>query len=305
MLTLSFLGLAGIYMGCSNQFAPRFVRGFLAEIGRPITSPHFTPTPGAWDANALTACWLGHSTVLLNFYGVNILTDPVLCRRIGAHVHLGTVGPKRLVAPALTLPQLPPIDLILLSHAHMDHLDLPTLGYFSASTQVVTAQNTSDLLVKTKLKKVTELSWGEKAIVRTRHGSVHVEAFEVRHWGARWQHDKYRGYNGYILEREGKKFIFGGDTALCRNFRNLRPKGPFELAIMPIGSYKPWLHSHCNPEQAVFMANNAGAKYLLPIHFKTFILGKEGQTEPMKRLSLALEKERIALRDIGETFTTA
>ena len=84
---------------------------------------------------------------------MNILTAPVFFRRIGAHVHLGTVGPKRLVAPALTLSQLPPIDLILLSHAHMDHFDLPTPGYFSAATQVVTAQNTSNLLLKTKLKK--------------------------------------------------------------------------------------------------------------------------------------------------------
>ena len=89
---------------------------------------------------------------------------------------------------------------------------------------------------------------------------------------------------------------------MSETFRPLRKKGPFDLAIMPIGSYKPWVHSHCTPEQAVTMANQAGAEYFLPIHHKTFVLGKEGPTEPMQRLEAALERDRIALRDIGQTF---
>jgi L-ascorbate metabolism protein UlaG (beta-lactamase superfamily) len=119
---------------------------------------------------------------------------------------------------------------------------------------------------------------------------------------AQLRRDTYRGYNGYMLSREGKKIIFGGDTAKTDSFRPLRSKGPFEVAIMPIGSYKPFECSHCTPEQSVRMTNDAGAKYLLPIHHKTFKLGREGQAEPLRRLEMALEPERIALRDVGQTF---
>src|SRR5438874_11420612 len=99
------------------------VRGLINETGRAILKPHSIPSPHSWDPNAITATWLGHSTVLLNFYGLTILTDPVLCKRVGADTPLGTIGAKRLVAPALKAHELPPIDLVLLSHAHMDHLD--------------------------------------------------------------------------------------------------------------------------------------------------------------------------------------
>jgi L-ascorbate metabolism protein UlaG (beta-lactamase superfamily) len=292
---------AGLWAGCSDAFGARFVRGFIDEIGRDVTTPK-TPTPKTWHTNGITATWLGHSSVLVNFYGVTILTDPVLMQRIGANFGFGTMGPKRLIAPALTVEQLPKVDLVLLSHAHFDHLDLPTLKALPSGSKTVTAKNTSDLLAGTSLRGATELAWGEKASIKTAHGELDVEAFEVKHWGARWRRDTYRGYNGYMLSREGKKIIFGGDTAKTDSFRPLRSKGPFEVAIMPIGSYKPFERSHCTPEQAVRMANDAGAKYLLPIHHKTFKLGREGQAEPMQRLDMALERERIALRDVGQTF---
>jgi len=243
--------------------------------------------------------------VLLNFYGITILTDPVLFRRVGADLRVGTVGPKRLIGPALTPRQLPPIDLILLSHAHMDHLDLPTLRCIPAANrpQVITARDTSDILRRTRFRKVNELGWGEHSMMRTGNGDVRIEAFEVKHWGARWRRDTYRGYNGYVLSREGKRIIFGGDTALSETFRPLRSRGPFELAIMPIGAYQPWVCSHCTPEESLRMANEAGAKFFLPIHHQTFSLGREGPVEPMQRLEASLEKGRLALRDVGETFT--
>lgn len=280
----------------------RAVRGLVAETRRPILQPKNVPDPRAWNPNGITAAWLGHSTVLLNFYGVTILTDPVLVRRAGADTCVGTVGAKRLVAPALAPEQLPPIDLVLLSHAHMDHLNLATLRTLPGRPQAVTAHATEDLLRDTPLGPVRSLTWGDSARTRTAHGRVDVRAFEVRHWGARWRFDDYRGYNGYILEREGKKIIFGGDTAWTGSFRALRGEGPFELALMPIGAYQPWVCSHCTPEQAVRMTNDAGADYLLPIHFKTFPLGREGTVEPMERLQASLEAERIGWRDIGETF---
>jgi L-ascorbate metabolism protein UlaG (beta-lactamase superfamily) len=184
----------------------------------------------------------------------------------------------------------------------MDHFDLPTLKCFPASTRAVSARATGDLLKKTRLKQVTELGWGQKAVVATRAGTVNVTAFEVKHWGARWRRDTYRGYNGYILEREGKKILFGGDTAMSATFKPLHSQGPFALAVMPIGAYQPWVCSHCTPEQAVRMADEAGAKHFLPIHHKTFALGREKRSEPLARLESILEKERLALREIGGTF---
>jgi L-ascorbate metabolism protein UlaG (beta-lactamase superfamily) len=295
--------LAGLWAGASDQAAARTVRGIIADTRRRVLKPTLIPTPQNWDSNAITAAWLGHSTVLLNFYGLTILTDPVLFKRIGADTALGTVGPKRLVAPALSPRQLPPIDLVLLSHAHMDHLHPITLRALPGSPRAVTAHATTDLLLTTPLKKPVSLKWGEKTRIVTRHGNVEVAAFQVRHWGARWRFDRYRGYNGYVVSREGKQVIFGGDTAYTDSFRSLRSQGPYELAIMPIGAYQPWICSHCTPEQAVQMADEAGAKYFAPIHFKTFTLGREGPIEPGQRLERAIDSERLAWRDIGGTFS--
>jgi L-ascorbate metabolism protein UlaG (beta-lactamase superfamily) len=218
---------------------------------------------------------------------------------------VGTVGAKRLIAPALKVRQLPPVDLVLLSHAHMDHLDPATLRALPGTPRAVTAHATTDLLEDTPLKDPKALKWGESVRISTEHGDVAVQAFQVHHWGARWKADRYRGYNGYIIEREGKKIIFGGDTAWTDSFRSLRSRGPFELAMMPIGAYQPWINSHCTPEQAVRMANDAGAKHFLPMHFKTFPFGREGVVEPMERLQAAIENERIGWQDVGQTFRVA
>src|SRR5262245_2901960 len=91
-VTVGSFGLVGAWAGFSNQLGARMVRGLIDETGRPILKPKLIPTPAAWDSNRITAAWLGHSTVLLNFYGVTILTDPVLCKRVGADTFMGTVG---------------------------------------------------------------------------------------------------------------------------------------------------------------------------------------------------------------------
>src|SRR5579862_9125419 len=223
--------LAGVWYGYSDQMAARAVRGLLAKSCRSVLKPKLIPSPNSWDPQAITAAWLGHASVLIGFYGVNILTDPALFRRIGADTFAGTLGPKRLVEPALHAAALPPIDLVLLSHAHMDHFDLATLRALPGHPHAVTAHATDDLLARTSLRDPIALRWGEKTRVDTRNGDIEIQAFEVKHWGARWRHDTYRGYNGYVIAREGKKIIFGGDTAWTDSFRSLRRSGPFELAI--------------------------------------------------------------------------
>jgi len=303
-----FVGLttaaaAGTWFSLSSTAGARFVRQAIQETTREILPPPDKPQPATWGDRDVHAAWLGHATVLVNFYGLTILTDPTLMPRVGARIGGATVGPKRLVESPVSIKELPPIDLVLLSHAHMDHFDIPTLRHFGAATKAVSAPETLDLFARMKYRQnVKELRWGEAAMVHTAHGDVRVEAFEVKHWGARWRHDKHRGYNGYILEREGKKLMFGGDTAMTDKFQLIRSKGPFDVAIMPIGSYKPFKKNHCTPEESVAMLNAARAEKILPIHFKTFRLGEEGTTEPMERLEASIAPDRIALRNIGETF---
>jgi L-ascorbate metabolism protein UlaG (beta-lactamase superfamily) len=252
----------------------------------------------------VTLAWLGHSTVLINFLGVTILTDPVLFPRVGIRLPGVTIGPKRLTAPALRFHDLPRIDLILLSHAHFDHFDLRTLSCFNETTCVITARATSDLLKGTRFSNITELDWGESKNLSAAAGEMVIAAFPVKHWGARTQRDTGRGYNGYLIERNGRRIIFAGDTAMTESFAALRRHGPIDIAIMPISAYNPWIQSHSTPEQAVQMAEAAGARFVAPVHHQTFRLSFEPFREPIKRFEAALSKtpERIALREIGETF---
>ena len=137
-----------------------------------------------------------------------------------------TIGPKRLIAPALEFHELPKIDIVLLSHAHFDHFDLRTLHRFDKDTSVITAPNTADLLRWTPLRDITELRWGEKKSLNTAAGAITISAFQVKHWGARKQRDTYRGYNGYVLiERNGRRILFGGDTAMTNTFAEFRSTG--------------------------------------------------------------------------------
>jgi L-ascorbate metabolism protein UlaG (beta-lactamase superfamily) len=168
----------------------------------------------------------------------------------------------------------------------------------------VTATRTRDLLGWTRLRCVTELGWGESVEIRTTGGPVTVRAFPVNHWGARMQYDNFRGYNGYVFERSGRRVIFAGDTALTNDFADLHDGRPYDLAIMGIGAYEPWIRAHCTPEQAIAMADAAGARHIMPVHHQTFKLSFEPFREPIERFTAALARqpERIALREIGETF---
>ena len=282
-------------------------REWTIESWRPISPVFAKPDPFRWNDDQVTAAWIGHATILINFFGINILTDPVLSARIGIRLPGFTIGPKRLTAPALEFHELPKIDVVLLSHAHFDHFDLRTLHCFDKTTCVVTAPNTADLLKWTRLRDVTELRWGEQKSLSTSAGALTISAFQVKHWGARKQRDTYRGYNGYVMEshsRGRRRILFGGDTAMTNTFAELSQHGLVDLAIMSIGAYNPWIQSHCTPEQAIEMANAADARFIMPMHHQTFRLSFEPFREPIERFQAALSNtpERIALREIGETF---
>ncbi len=279
-------------------------REWAIESWRPIAPAFAKPEPSKWNDARVTAAWIGHATVLINFFGINILTDPVLFPRIGIRLPGFTIGPKRLTAPALEIHELPRIDMILLSHAHFDHFDLRTLHRFGKNTRVITAPKTRDLLRWTRLRDITELAWGEMKSLKTAAGAIDIIAVPVKHWGARKQRDIYRGYNGYLLARNGRRILFAGDTALTNSFAELRKHGSIDLAIMAIGAYHPWIRSHCTPEQAIEMANAAGAQFIMPVHHQTFQLSFEPFREPIERFEAALKQtpQRIALREIGDTF---
>lgn len=285
-----------------RRAAPNLARSLREDYAREVLPAPFHPKPKLWPNLGLHATWVGHSTTLIRIDGFTVLTDPVFSLRAGLNFGPMTVGIKRLIEPAAQIAELPPVDLILLSHAHMDHFDLPSLRALeSKRTTVITARRTGDLIRAGRYAAVHQLGWGEKAIV----GSVSISAFEVAHWGARMRSDTYRGYSGYLIETDRFRIVFGGDTAMTDSFRQLRTASRrTDLAIMPIGAYDPWIHVHCNPEQALRMADLAGAEYVLPVHHQTFRLSRESRYEPIERLLTAAgsHTDRVCLRDIGQEF---
>lgn len=279
--------------------APAFWQQYSKQSRRLVMPAPRHPRWQDWPDTGIHSAWVGHSTVLMKVNGVVILTDPVFSERCGVRVGPVTIGLKRLVEPALGVRHLPPVDLILLSHAHMDHFDLPSLRALeSKRTTVVTARCTSDLLRVRRYRAVHELGWGE----RIRIGSLVIQGLQVNHWGARLRTDTHRGYNGYLIESDNRRVLFGGDTADTHEFRNLRSAGPIDLAIMPIGAYDPWIYAHCTPEQALRMSNEAGAEHLLPVHHRTFKLSREPFTEPIERFLTATgaNTHRVLTRSIGD-----
>lgn len=279
----------------------RYWKRFAADRKRAVLPSPERPNPKLWPDHGLFAAWLGRSTVLLKLDGLTILTDPVFSTRVGIHMGPMTLGLKRMVAAALQPSELPRIDVILLSHAHMDHLDIRSLRRLeSRHTVVVTASKTGDLLRVRRYGGVQELRWGEAAQI----GPLEIRAFEVNHWGARMQRDTYRGYNGYTIEAGRHRVLFGGDTAVTTSFRNLRKHRPFDLALMPVGAYNPWIRYHCNPEQSWQMAHDAGFEFFFPIHHQTLALSREPYLEPIERVYAAAgpHPDRVAVERIGQEF---
>jgi L-ascorbate metabolism protein UlaG (beta-lactamase superfamily) len=305
MLRRTLLGGAGVGVAglatMAYRTAPAFWQQYSRELNRPIQPAPAHPNPRDWPDRGLYAAWLGHTTVLLKIDGATIITDPVLSDRVGLNLGPVTLGLKRLVEPAIRWRDLPHIDLILLSHAHMDHMDLPTLRNLEdKKTAVLMASKTSDLIRVGRYRSVQELSWGERA----QAGPVEVRAFEVNHWGARMRSDTYRGYNGYTIEAGRYRVLFAGDTAATSAFRGLRTSKAFDLAIMPVGAYNPWHAVHCNPEEAWRMGTDADSEFFIPVHHQTFQLSREPLLEPIERFHAAAGKnaDRIVITKIGQEF---
>lgn len=265
----------------------------------PPKPPQTKPDLSGWQERTLSAVWIGHATVLLRIGGKTILTDPVFASRIGLGFGLFTAGPRRFCAPAISLTQLPPLDLILISHAHFDHLDRPTLARLSKRIPVIASTQLTDLIADLGFASITELAWGETTIV----GDVRVSGVPVHHWGARTFLDRHRGYGAFLLESGSHRVLFGADTAYHQDWRRI---GKVDLAIVGIGAYDPYIAAHTSPEQAWEMASqHVHARYVIPMHHATFQLSHEPMNEPIARLIRAAgdQADRIIIRRIGESFT--
>ena len=285
------------YASYARRFGRRFMKERVRELRVPVAPPPHRPRPAEWSDERLTVAWLGHATVLMNFYGTWLLTDPALRPRVGVSAGGVTLGPRRLVRPALGVKELPALDAVLVSHAHMDHCDLGTLRRLPRRSAAIVPKGMRDLV--RRFARVEELQWGEAAEV----GGARVELIEVSHWGARRLTDRHRGYGGFLIEKNGRAVVFGGDTAYTPAFsRLLAERGKrIDLAVLPVGGYNPYLQVHANPEQAWAMSREMGAEFILPMHHSTFKLSREPAGEPVSRLLEAAGREtwRVALTEVG------
>lgn len=237
--------------------------------------------------------------MLINFYRTWLLTDPALRSYIGVSIAGVIVGPCRLVAPALSIKELPRLHAVLISHAHMNHCDLDTLKRLPRQTDAIVQRGNGDLV--SRFRQVNEFIWGEAVEI----DGARVEAIEVNHWGARRLTGKHRGYGGFLITKRGKGIVFGGDTAYTKAFSRLRQSGVrVDLAILPIGAYNPYISAHASPEQPWQMSREMGSVYILPMHHSTFRLSREPVVEPIERLRAVAKHEswRICLQSPGATW---
>jgi L-ascorbate metabolism protein UlaG (beta-lactamase superfamily) len=260
------------------------------------------PTPARWSPTDLSIAYVGHASVLIDFGGTRILTDPTFFDRIGVAIGPVTIGPKRVVKAALTPEELPPLDAVAVTHAHLDSLDLPSLARVTSVPLLVLPAATRDIVAGLPFQRVEELGWGN----RIQAGQVTVEAVEVSHWGERWPWQRRaRGYNGYLFTRGDVGVLFASDTAYTPNLGAFARARGVTVVILGNGAYDPWVMNHATPEQVWRMFEESGARYLLPVHWDTFRLGKEPLGDAMARLLAAAgpDADRVVIRRIGDTWS--
>jgi L-ascorbate metabolism protein UlaG (beta-lactamase superfamily) len=280
------------------------VLGFAYACGvvlQPTVPAPVKPAPRTWSTNDLTIAYVGHASVLIDFAGTRILTDPTFFDRIGLSIGPVTLGPKRVVRSALSPDEMPPLDAVVISHAHLDSLDLPSLRAVAAAPLLVLPSRTADIVAGVGFARIVELGWGE----HVEANGVTIEAVEVDHWGERWPWESHRGYNGYLFGRGEIRILFASDTAYTPLLGTVARTREADVAILGNGAYDPWIANHANPEQVWRMFEESGARYLLPVHWDTFRLGKEPLGDAMRRLLAAAgpKADRVVIRRIGDTWT--
>lgn len=247
---------------------------------------------------------INHATVLIQVDGVNILTDPIWSERTSP---VSFIGPKRVHRPTISFEDLPPIDIVVISHNHYDHLDLPTLKRLSEehSPKILVGLKNGVLLKDKGIKNFVEMDWYQKF----EYKDLKITFMPNQHWSARGLFDKFETlWGGYIVESYKGQIYFAGDTGYGMFFKKIRESFPnIILSFLPIGAYEPrWFmkSAHINPEEAVRGHIELGSKHSVGVHFGTFQLTDEGRDEPIKALKESLKGKDISflVPDFGKPY---
>ena len=275
-----------------------------------------TPQPPVLvEHEELGITFIGHSSFLLQIGGRNLLVDPVFARAL--------ILLRRQRRAGLRVRDLPPIDAVLLSHAHMDHLHMRSLRQVIRHTrritgvapEVIVPLGVGDLVEKLGFRMTSEMEWWQETELRTADGSatgVVVTLTPAKHWGARLFKDTHRLFGGYVIADGRHSVYHSGDTAYFRGFREIGERLAPRVALLPIGAYFPdsYRAVHTSPEEAVqAFLDLRTAVTLIPMHFGSFPLGREPMAEPPVRLLEAARRagvaDRVRVLTEGETFQVA
>mgnify|MGYP005841111219 CR=1 FL=1 len=278
----------------------------------PATVPAYQPQPLIPDLNSLNHAdprkiqltWLGHTTFLIQVAGVNILTDPMFSERASP---LSFAGPKRLVPPPLRPTQLPPIQAVVISHNHYDHLDQASVSALGPQVNFLVPLGLAAWFQRTGLPKVQELDWWQTASL----GPIRYHCVPAQHFSMRRPFDANRTlWAGWVLETPAGKIYFAGDTGYSPDFQEIgRRLGPMRLALIPIGGYMPrWFMRpmHLDPPEAVQVYRDVRAQQAIGMHWGTFKLTEEPLGEPPLYLQQVLRQQELSPEQflvlrIGET----
>jgi L-ascorbate metabolism protein UlaG (beta-lactamase superfamily) len=266
--------------------------------------PALPPAPNG----GLAATFVGHSTFLVRLPEAVVLTDPIWSERASP---LSWAGPRRVRRPGLAWEQLPPVDLVLLSHNHYDHLDLPTLHRLRDTTNplIVTCLGLGTYLARRGFQRVVELDWWQDC----RHADLQVTLTPARHASGRGLFDRNRTlWGGFVVRSTAGVVFYAGDTGYGQHFADVRRRlGPPDLALLPIGAYEPrWFMApvHMNPAEALRAFLDLEPRLAIAMHFGTFQLTDEPIDEPVRALRQALaengvDEARFRVLGCGETVT--
>ena len=256
------------------------------------------PPPRGVGAGGLRVTFINHSTVLIQMEGFNILTDPIYSRRVGP---VSWAGVRRVRPPGIRFEDLPPIQVVLLSHNHYDHMDLPTLVRLEKRDHplILAGIGNSRYLTKEGIRRIRELDWGQGIDLSD---SVRATFVPAQHFSMRHLYDRDTAlWGGFVLEGPKARVYFAGDTGWGPHLEELRSRfGDFTLALLPIGAFKPeWFMgpAHFSPGDAVRAHRLLKARISVPIHYGTFRLADDGYEEPVEKLREAMAEAGISARE--------
>ena len=228
--------------------------------------------------------WIGHASFLLQIAGLNVLIDPNWAMWLKVF--------KRIKKPGISIHDLPNIDLVLVTHAHFDHLDRRTLRMVAAEQPIIVPFGVGNLVHDLGFNQVHEVNYWEAV----EHGPLKITLTPCHHWGARVLHDSHRGFGGFFIESGPRSVFHCGDSAYFDGFREIGERCNIELALLPIGAYDPpsGREVHMNPEQAVQTFLELGANWMVPMHYGSFRLSFEPVEEPLQRLIRSAKELGVA-----------